>query len=371
MPPIAHLCACALLLIAGQAFAQSGSISTLDSGGDAGIGADDAGPARNPAFYSYEIAVNSEGDGERRAAMARALGQVVIRLTGDFQAPSNNVIRRASANVDGLATSFSFRQSSERVNGVPVYKTLLTVKFDPESLDALISAAGLKYWPSDRQKPLLWLAIDDGRGPRLVTSKQLTVVKPLASRGLEVGMRYLLPAGTSTELASVGSIWSMNAAAMQVLTGRYRNDMQLLGKVYRQPPGWAADWLLTQAGVELARWSFAGNDPQKVIASGVDEGASAIAKRDAKALDTGVAGPQLVDVFGVNSQSDFIRLMSYLQSMAVVRKLTVLKASPEKLSLQLDLVIGMKGFAAMVDTGETLNLVSEGGSGSVARFNLR
>jgi hypothetical protein len=246
--------------------------------------------------------------------------------------------------------------------------------FDPDSVDALIAAAGLKYWTAERPKPILWLAIDDGRGPRLVTSQQPNVVKPLATRGLERGMRYLLPAGNAAEQASVSSIWSLNAQAMQVLTNRYRNDAQLIGKVYRQPPGWAADWLLSQSGVEIARWSFADTDPRRVIASGVDAGADAIAKRDGVTLDTGVAGLYSVDVVGVSSQSDFIRLMAYLQSMAVVRKVTVLRATPEQLRLQLDLGIGMKGFRTMVGTGDTLSPLPDSttaSSGSVPRFSLQ
>jgi hypothetical protein len=330
---------------------------------------------RNPAFYGAEVKVSSLNAAERRGATMRALGQVVVRLTGNPQAASNNVIRRAGANIDALTTSSKFRQDTELVNGVPVYRTILAVTFDPDSVDALIAGAGLKFWTSERPRPILWLVIDDGRGPRLVTGQQTNVVKPLATRGLERGMRFLLPAGTSAEQAAVKSIWALDGVALQPLTGRYRNSAQLVGKVYRQAPGWAADWLLSEDGVELARWSFADADPRRVIASGVDTGADAIAKRDAVYLDTGVAGWNAVEVSGVHSQSDFIRLRSYLQTLAVVRKVTALEATPEQLRLQLDLTVGMKGFRGMVATGSTLRPVSDldsaGGSGGVARFGLQ
>ena len=50
----------------------------------------------------------------------------------------------------------------------------------------------------------------------------------------------LLQYTSATEQASVSSIWRLDARAMQVLTDRYRNDTQLIGKVFRQPPGWTA-----------------------------------------------------------------------------------------------------------------------------------
>ena len=335
-------------------------------------------PARYAAFYSTEVEVRSQNAAERRGAMVRALGQVVVRLTGNPQAASNAVIRRSAGNIEALVTDSSFRQDADTVNGVPIYKTILSVTFDPENVDALIAAAGLKYWSNARAKPILWLAIDDGRGPRLVTGQQTAVVKPLATRGLERGMRYLLPAGTATEQAAIPSILALNAPALQVLTSRYKNDAQLIGKVYRLPPGWAADWLLTQGGVELARWSFSDADPRRVIASGVDEGANALARRDGVSLPAGVAGVYSIDVVGVDNQSEFIRLMSYLETLAIVRKVIVVEATPGQLRLQLDLSIGMRGFRTMIGSGGTLKPLSDSatdaatpGMGGVPRFGLQ
>lgn len=328
-------------------------------------------PTRNPAFYNAELTISSQNAGERRGATIRALGQVVVRVTGNPQAAANPVIRRAGSSIDAMVLDSKVRQDSDTVNGVPVHKTVLSVSFDPDSVDGLIAAAGLKFWTSTRPKPILWLAINDGRGARLVTGQQTNVVKPLATRGLERGMRYLLPSGNAAEQAAVTSIWALNAPALQVLTDRYRNESQLIGKVYRQPPGWAADWLLTRDGVELARWSFSDADPRKVIASGVDEGANAIAKRDAVSLHTGAAGPQLVDISGVNTQSDYIRLMAYLQTLAVVRKVAVVEARPGQVRLQLDLGVGMRGFLPMVGAGGVLVPDLEPGAGGVSRFSLQ
>lgn len=374
MPPTVRLIVrptvLVLLLAALPAFAQvPARPAPMPAGSEAPL--PKPKPTRNPAFYKAELTLSSQNASERRGATIRALGQVLVRLTGNPQAAANPVIRRASANIDSLVLESKVRQDSDVVNGVPVYKTVLSVSFDPESVDALLAGAGLKFWTSTRPKPILWLAIDDGRGPRLVTGQQTNVVKPLATRGLERGMRYLLPAGTAVEQAAVTSIWALNGPALQVLTSRYRNDAQLVGKVYRRPPGWAADWVLSQDGTELARWSFADGDPRRVIASGVDEGANAIARRDAVALDTGVAGPQLVEVSGVHSQGDFIRLMSYLQTLAVVRKVTVVEARPGSLRLQLDLGVGMRGFLPMLSTGTVLVPDPEPTTGGVTRFSLQ
>jgi hypothetical protein len=334
-------------------------------------------PVRNPSFYSAMVPVNSQN--EKRIATQRGLIQVVVRLTGDPKAGSNPVIRRGAGNVDALVTSSSWTQDSETVNGVPVYKTVLSVSFDPDAVDALVAGSGLRYWTSVRPKPILWLAIDDGRGPRLVTGKQTNVVKPLATRGLERGMRYLLPAGTAAEQAAVRSIVGLNPMALAPLTARYGNDAQLLGKVYRQPPGWAADWVLTQGGTELARWSYTDIDPRRVIASGVDEGANALAARDGVKIDSGPAGVYAVEVLGVGSQAQYLRLMGYLETLAIVRRVAVLDAAPGQVRLNLEMSVGMRGFRTLLANGGVLRALGadaeagteEAPSSGAARFELQ
>ena len=311
-------------------------------------------PVRDPALYRGEAVMDTVGDNAKRIATAQALAQVIVKLTGNPAANGNVVIRRAMPTAGSLVAETTTRQDGDTASGMPVYKNVLAVSFDPEAVDALIGAAGLKYWTGARPKPILWLAIDDGRGPRLVTSQQLSVVRPLAVRGLERGMRFLLPSGNSVEIAATNSVWALNAAALQPLTARYQNDTQVVGKVYRSVSGWSAQWVLTQDGAEVARWVDTKADPRQVIASGADGAADAIAKRDSVYLNTGVAGKYRIDVAGVNDSDDFIRLMGYLQQLAVVRRVQVLQATPESLRLELDMNAGMKSFYTLIGSGGIL-----------------
>lgn len=357
-------------VFSASAFAQSAGSPPRTKPGNTGIGkgvvtdalnaADPSKPAakikpvRDLALYRGEAIMDTLGDNAKRVAMAQALGQVMIKLTGNPAANGNIVVRRAMPTAGSLVESTSTRQDGDTASGMPVYKNVLAVSFDPEAVDALIGAAGLKYWTGARPKPVLWLAIDDGRGPRLVTSQQLSVVKPLAARGLERGMRFLLPSGNSVEQAAINSVWNLNAAALQPLTARYQNDALVVGKVYRSVSGWSAQWVLMQAGVEIARWVDTKADPRQVIASGADGAANAISKRDAVYLDTGTAGKHRIDVVGVNDSQDFVRLMGYLQQMAIVRRVQVVQATPEILKLELDMNVGLKGFRTMIGSGGTL-----------------
>jgi hypothetical protein len=321
-------------------------------------------PVRDPALYKAEITLNSQGAAERSNATARGLLQVIIKLTGNPQAGGNTAIRRGLASAgdyvteSATATAASDREGNTAVGGAPIYKTKLAVEFDPAAVDFLIAGAGLKYWTGARPKPLLWLAIDDGSGPRLVSAQQINVVRPLATRGLERGLRFLLPSGSAPEVAAAGAIFALDAAALQPLSARYRNDTQLLGKVYRSKSGWSGWWLLVQGGSEVARWPVTDPDPKRVIAAGAEGAANALAKRDAVYLDTGPAGLYAIEVSGVRQQADYLRLMRYLGGLSVVRKVSVIRAEPDKVQLALDLSVGARGFRTLVAAGDALQAVA-------------
>jgi uncharacterized protein len=311
-------------------------------------------PVRDPALYVGESTMDAVGDGEKRAAIARALGQVMVKLTGNPGAMNSMVVRRSMASANSLVASTSTRQDSGTASGMPVFKNVLVVTFEPNAIDALIAAAGLKYWTGARPKPLLWLAIDDGRGPRLVSSQQLDVVKPLASRGIERGLRFLLPAGNASEQAAVNSVWALNAAAMQPYTARYQNNTQVIGKVYRSVSGWSAQWVMTQNGAEVARWVDTKADPRQVIASGANGAADALAKRDSIYFASGAAGKYRIDVSGVNDGNDYLRLITYLQQLAVVKRVQLIQATPETLRIELDMNTGINGFNSLIKSDGTL-----------------
>ena len=322
-------------------------------------------PTRDPALYQADVTLNSQGDAERQNATMQALSQVIVKLTGNTQAPLNPVIRKALPQAASLVvesaanTAPSDSEGNTAIGGVPVYKTTLNVSFDPVAVDLLIAGAGLKYWTGARPRPMLWLAIDDGRGPRMVTAQQINVVKPLAAQGLNRGLHFLLPAGTAVEQAATAAIWNLDSAALMPLSARYSNGTQLLGKMYRSVSGWSIWWVLSQDGVEIARWPVTDADPQRAIATGATGAADALAKRDAVYLPIGAGGSYLIDVIGIDSQADFLRVMAYLQNQPIVQKASVVEVAPDHLRLLLDLRVGVRGFRVMAESGNTLRALDD------------
>lgn len=328
--------------------------------------------ARAEGIYATEVRVNGQGEAERNGAFARALAQVLGKLSGDRSVASRpgvgQELRQAKTYVEG----YDYRQDEGLgPTGAPSFNTMLVVRFDEEAVNDLIATLGIPIWPQPRPKPVLWLAIDDGSGPRLVGLPQVNAARPALNRAVERGYKLGLPTGNAAEQAAVGAIWRGDSAAVARASARYSPPMQLIGKLYRDATaGWKADWTFVDAGKVLASWSQTGADARQLMAGGADGAADALMKRYAKRAPTGEPGAYRVTFAGIDSSDDFIRLAAYLQKLSVVRRATPVRATPQGLEYELELVSGLPGLHRLLGRDGVVDVL-EGLEGQPPVYRLR
>ena len=322
--------------------------------------------------YQAEVPVRSQSEGEREAGFARALAQVLGKLSGDRSAAGrpgvSDELRRAKDYVDG----YDYRQDEgvSSTTGAPTYDTTLVVRFDRDKVDDIAAALGLPVWPTPRPKPVLWLAIDDGSGPRLVGLAKADAARSTLDRAIERGYRLGLPSGSAAEQAAVGAIWRGDAGAIARISARYSPPMQLIGKLYRGKGGWVADWIFVDHGKVLSRWSSDDRNARRTMAAGADGAADALVRRYAKAAPVGPAGLYVVRFSGIDSSQDYMRLSAYLEGLSVVQGITPLRATPEALELELQLTTGVRGFDRVLDD-EMLEADAAAIEGQAPSYRLR
>lgn len=329
-----------LLLVAGFASAQR-------------VEGDRAGAK---GIYQAEVSVKGQGESERNAGFARALAQVLGKLSGDRSAAGRPGIGQELRNAKAYVAGYDYRQDQGVGHGgAPTFTTTLVVRFDKTEVDEITGALGLPVWPQPRPKPVLWLAIDDGRGPRLVGLAQGDAARPVLDRAIERGYRLGLPGGSAAEQAAVGAIWRGDASAIARISSRYQPPMQLIGKLYRKQAGWSADWIFVDSGRVLSKWSSSDSNARRAMVAGADGAADALVRKYAKPGSAGPAGSYRVRFTGIDSSDDYMRLSGYLQGLAVVRRITPVRATPEGLQVDLELSSGLSGFRRMVGNGDVLS----------------
>jgi hypothetical protein len=328
--------------------------------------------------YEAEVPVNGQTETERNNGFARALALVLAKISGDRAATGRpgvgQELRRAKEYVEG----YDYRQDQGvSATGAPTFRTILVVRFDQAKVDGVIGALGLPIWPQPRPKPVLWLAIDDGKGPRLVGLGQSNAARSVLDRAIERGYRLGLPSGNAAEQAAVGAIWRGDTGAIARISARYSPPMQLIGKLYRKGTGWKADWIFVDGGRVLSNWSTESADARTAMSGGADGAADAMIRRYARRSGgVGAPGNYRVLITGIDSADDYIRLMSHLQEISVVRKVRPIRAGADGLLLELELISGLPGFRKMIDgrgvligsggeTGDTPTPTPEGGEPAV------
>ena len=261
--------------------------------------------------YDAEVPVRSQADEDRPAALSRALGVVLGKLAGSRAVSGQPGVGAALRDAENYLESYDYRQDqSVSASGAPSFRTVLVAHFRQEDVDALAAGLGLPVWPQPRPKPVLWLAIDDGSGPRLVGLGQANAARSALDQAIARGYRLGLPKGDAADLAQVNAVWNQNSASVAKASARYSPPMQLIGKLYRSGAGWAADWVFVDDGEVLAKWNSHDGDARKAIAAGADGAADALVKRYARKVETGTAGSYQIVVSGVHNANDYLRLSS-------------------------------------------------------------
>lgn len=305
--------------------------------------------------YAAEVTVTSQAPAQRTFAFARGLAQVLEKITGDGQVSQQPGVAQELRKAAEYVRGYDYRQDEGvSTSGAPSFSTVLVVRYDQDRVETLVDTLGLPVWPQPRPKPVLWLAIDDGSGPRLVGLNRAAAARSVLDRAEQRGYRLGLPAGTAAEQAVVGAIWRGDTAAVARASQRYSPPMQLVGKLYRDGKGgWTADWIFIDKGRVLSKWSSSHRDARRAMAVGADGAADALVEKYAKPREgAGPPGDYTVTFTGIDDGDAYIRLMGYLQKQAVIRRITPVTAMPDRIVLELELASGLEGLKrASADDG--------------------
>ena len=311
--------------------------------------------------YEAEVSVRNQNESDRDNALARALVQTLSKVTGDSDVAQRPGVREELRKAKDYVDGFDYRQD-ERVSatGAPNFQTVLVVRFKQDAVDDLIAMLGLPSWSQPRPKPVLWMGVDDGSGPRLVGLGQVNAARSILDQAKSRGYALGLPEGTAAEQAAIGAIWRGDTAAIANLSKRYRPAIQLIGKVQRTAGGWAAAWTLVDNGKVLSSWQTTHTDARRAIASGADGVVDAMFKRYAKASTSGTPGVYRVRVHGVRNTDDYLRLIGYWEGVSTIKRVMPVAATADALDVDLDLAIGLPGFLKYVERTGVLQLQSNG-----------
>lgn len=312
-------------------------------------------------LYEGETEVADQSEGERDAGLARILAAVIARVASDPSQAAAAVIDGVTASAPSMVQQYRYRQDVDTASGVIAYRQILIARFDPAMVATLLAQTGVAGWLGPRPEPQVWLAIDDGSGPRLVGAGQANAVAALSAQARARGVVLRFPDNSSNSALGLRAAWDDDAAAADALLGGAEAQVQLLGRLFRAGAGWMVRWSVRDAGAEVDRITRSDSSALPLLAAGADLAADALARRYQVASVSGPPGRYQITIHGIASAGMYARLRAYLDTLPFVRAVEPLAADGDRLTLRLDLASGIEGLRAAVRQGVVLREDAEAG----------
>jgi hypothetical protein len=243
-------------------------------------------------------------DGSRDAAFVEALKTVLVRVSGQRDAPL-----RVGEISDPRRYVQRFGFTADNV---------LEVGFDSASIDRLLSNAGLPIWGRERPATVVMFGVEDGAAWRWLAAdtpaqEREAIEKVARQRGLPLKW----PVMDSQERAEA----SADSPGLLQVADRYGANAVLLGR--------------SRSGV--VQWTLLSLDGAAQTSGGLADGVHLAADTFAHvfAASASSLGSVIVEVGGISNLDAYAATLNYLEGMTLVRGVALEQVSGEKMRFRL------------------------------------
>ena len=302
-----------------------------------------------PELFAGEAQLEAGSAGDLEPAFTRALGNVLIKVTGRREAGQLPFVNALAPNPTVLVQQYRVEEDGT-----------VWARFDPVAVRRALDESGQPIWGRDRPETLIWLAMDLGGGERVMVNAAsdgeasnsssadeedpLDMAREILAETSDArGLPVVLPLMDSDDLAAVSfaDVWGDFSEPVLQASTRYGVGAILVGRSQGAPDRARVRWSLF-LGDERTDWT--GN-----LADGPHGAADYLAARLATYADT--SGRLMLVVTGVNSLEDYARVLTYLENLDAIETLEVRTVAGDRVEFsvlvrgsaeQLDRAIGLK-----------------------------
>lgn len=284
-------------------------------------------------LYTAAVPVPDQAAATLARASREALSEVLVKVTGSVEVLRNPVISAALGEARGHVQRYGFERGA-----APERELLARIEFDGSWVTGLVIEAGVPLWTANRPSVLVWLVEDGPQGHQLVSADN----SPALVAGLQAafsrrGVPMQLPLLDLADAAALPpqAAWSLDAAAIQGASARYKVQAVLAGRLAALSSGGVAgDWLFLM-GDERRGSVITEADAAAFVGQGVALVAETMAARYAVAASA-VDGEGIpMSISGVMSYADFAAIINWLEGLELVEQATVERVSGDQLQLRL------------------------------------
>lgn len=280
-----------------------------------------------PGLYEARVPVSDQSSSARTAALQQAFAAVLVKVTGARSVPPS--LTAALGDAGHYVQQYRYEQAPPDPNapaGVSSQSLVLWAEFDAKVVNAAVTAAHAPLLGAERPRTLVWLALPDSPGGRLLpASDGSPLMQALVTAAQQRGVVMLFPQLDPVDRAALGvpDVTGINLDRIRQASSRYHADAVLVGSLTPFGTGqYAAHWQLL-TGSEQQAWETPPGDEVVTALDGVEVSADRYAARLAVAADSGDLDGIPLAVQGVTSLDVYAKVLGYLNGLTPVRAVHV------------------------------------------------
>lgn len=253
------------------------------------------------AVYQVVVPLQGGTEADRQAGFAAALRAVAVRATGQRDAGTNAVVVQAAADPAKYVQQYG--TTADR---------MLKVGFDPGAMEQLLLRAGLPLWPAERPVTLVLVAVPAaGGGSRVLLEGDAAPARTEIERAAQYrGLPLLWPRAGVDIAKARAQLIAGEADTVVTAAGGEQARAVLVGVA----SAGGAEWVFGEAG----RPAQGRGSLQDGIHLAADTLAARYAPASTRSLTT-----LSIRVGGVEGVRAYAGLLEYLQSLSMVRQVSV------------------------------------------------
>ncbi|GAB6040412.1 DUF2066 domain-containing protein [Endothiovibrio diazotrophicus] len=323
--------------------------------------------AETVALFEAEVPVAGQDADARLQAERAALGEVLVRVSGNRQAAAHPALAPMLEEAGRYVQQYRYVDVPLPGAGAGgMSEPHLWVSFDAQAVERALRQVDLPVWGRLRPSVLAWLAVADGSERFLVGGEQGFAVRDVLQRvGARRGTPLLFPIMDLEDQARVrfADVWAGFADAIVTHSQRYGANGVVVGRVYRDTAGrWSGNWSLYLGG-ESERWEGRADGRDALLEAAANALADRLAERFALLDEGGDEGPLKVRVAAVTGLADYARVERYLRSLPPVTAVQLERVVPGELLYRVEARGGRQALAETIALGHTLRPLESASAG--------
>jgi len=343
-------------------------------------------------LYQASIAIQSQTNRDRPAALKQALAAVLLKVGGGKSVLNDSILKKSLKNHQQYLTQYRYKyrtisveNSVKRHNQRNEKQLYIVASFNEAKINQLFQLANLPLWGSLRPQLLLWLIDEQGLSRRILSNSTDSLIPSIVKTFSEQrGLPILMPLMDLTDASQItmSDIWgrfeqpirtaSLRYAAEAIVVMRISNsslkDVSTeqssvdslhntvnCGLLCAQPQqvlqSYVLDWSLITAKQTFSQ-QYLGEQRSVLLKQGLADITEIIYQH--YALLTTAEDDFVIEVANINSMQRYVDVVKFLSNLSAVKSLTLMQAQGQSRHFNLQLRGSVQAFLASLTLNKQL-----------------